>query len=1013
MPLHDGRAKCALCPKIILSAWLLGLSVICVGTPGALAASSSTLEIEVDARDLPRRLLHTRIQVPCKPGRLGLWYPKWIPGTHAPSGPIQDVAGLRFETPDGKAVPWRRDDIDVYRVECDVPDGINQLVARLDVICNGPAVEASGHLSYSNNSVGMINWSNCLLYPDGPSCADIMVHLSLRLPHGWRYATALESESLIDGQDQKPLGDGLATFKTVTLDKLVDSPLIAGEHLRTISLEVGKNPPAFMHLVSESPSALQIGPNIVELYSRMVREAGALFGACHYPEFHFLVTCSDDFGYHGLEHLACSINGVRERDLIEDARRKGWVANLIPHEYVHSWCGKFRRPAGMCTPDFQTPMKTRLLWVYEGLTEYLGEVLMVRSGLVDPKEYRETLAATIGSLIHHEGRKWRPLEDTAVASHLLRGHSPNWNDLRRGQDYYFEGALIWLEADAIIRERSDGKKSLDDFCRKFLGANRTDVSVVPYELPEILSDLHELTDFDWESFFARRVSQPQEALPLEVLGRCGYRLQYATEPPAGSSISRRRGGVSARDSLGITFSPEGRIDDVVPGMAGDRARLAPGMTVIGINNKKFSSQRLHDALADSVARRKIELLLLEGETFRTVVLDYADGPRYLTLVRDPSKPDLLAEILKPATSRPAGAEPRPSAGEAPKPARRQTRSDAAPKGYVCYRATAPIQIDGRIDEDAWKTAPWTDPFVDIEGDVRPRPRFQTRAKLLWDDNYFYVAALLEEPHVWGTLTKHDSVVFNDNDFEIFIDPDGDNQEYYEIEVNALNTEWDLFLKKAYRDGGPAINEWEIPGLKTAVHVSGTLNNLSDLDQSWSVEFAIPWKALAEFARRPTPPHDGDAWRVNFSRVEWRHQIVDGKYRKVPKTPEDNWVWSPQGAIDMHRPERWGYVQFSTAAPGQAAYRPDPAGPFRDRLIEVYHAQNVFFKRNKRWATETDDLKLTAMPNLPAHTTKISLTPDGYEAAITFSPPGGKPETWTIRQDSRIQSRDANQSASRR
>ena len=373
------------------------------------------------------------------------------------------------------------------------------------------------------------------------------------------------------------------------------------------------------------------------------------------------MTCSDDLGYHGLEHLACSINGVRERDLIEDARRKGWVANLIPHEYVHSWCGKFRRPAGMCTADYQTPLKTRLLWVYEGLTEYLGEVLMVRSGLVDAKEYRDTLTATIGSLVHQEGRRWRPLDDTAAASYLLRGHSANWNELRRGQDYYFEGALIWLEADAIIRERSEGKKSLDDFCRKFLGANRTDVSVVPYELPEVLKDLHELADFDWESFLEKRVSKPQESLPLEVVGRCGYRLKYATEPPGGTPISRRRGGVSARDSLGLTFSAEGQIQDVVPGMVGDRAGLASGMTVIGVNSKKFSQQRLHDALAESVALRKIELLLLEGEEFRTVVLDYGDGPRYLVMVRDESKPDLLAEILKPVTGRPAVAEPRPVA----------------------------------------------------------------------------------------------------------------------------------------------------------------------------------------------------------------------------------------------------------------------------------------------------------------------------------------------------------------
>jgi hypothetical protein len=348
----------------------------------------------------------------------------------------------------------------------------------------------------------------------------------------------------------------------------------------------------------------------------------------------------------------------------------------------------------------------------------------------------------------------------------------------------------------------------------------------------------------------------------------------------------------------------------------------------------------------------------------------------------------------------SAADNKNDAGSAPAPKARP--DDGVPKGYVCYRAQPPIRIDGRLDDESWKSAAWTDAFVDIQGDIRPRPRFQTRAKMLWDDTYFYVGALLEEPHVWGTLTKHDSVIFQDNDFEIFIDPDGDNQEYYELEINALNTEWDLFLKKAYRDGGPAINEWEVPGLKTAVHVSGTINQREDTDQSWSVEFAIPWKVLAEFAHRPAPPRDGDQWRVNFSRVEWRHEIVDGQYRKVPNTPEDNWVWSPQGAIDMHRPERWGYVQFSTAAPGRATYRPDPAGPIRDRLMEVYRAQRAFFDPTKRWATTFDELKLAGAPGPPDQAPRITLVPGGFEAAITFSAPGGNPETWKIGQDSRIQ-----------
>jgi hypothetical protein len=255
--------------------------------------------------------------------------------------------------------------------------------------------------------------------------------------------------------------------------------------------------------------------------------------------------------------------------------------------------------------------------------------------------------------------------------------------------------------------------------------------------------------------------------------------------------------------------------------------------------------------------------------------------------------------------------------------------------------------------------------------------------------------------VWGTLTQHDSVIFHDNDFEIFIDPDGDNHEYYELEINALNTEWDLFLKKPYRDAGPAISEWEIPGLKTAVHVDGTLNDASDSDSFWSVEVAIPWKALGEHAHRDAPPKDGDKWRINFSRVEWRHEIIAGKYRKIPKTPEDNWVWSPQGVIDMHRPERWGYVLFSTDSPGDAASQIEPNIAIRERLMQVYYAQRSFFERNKKWATSLEALALPPAPNLPEHTTSLRLMPDGFEAAISSSGHGKRVETWTIRQDSRI------------
>ena len=819
MPCCRSCGRFRIAALLMLVCWLTG----CCMLPTFGRAAEQVLQIEVDARDLPRRLLHTRLRIACEPGPLTLWYPKWIPGTHAPCGPVDTVGGLRLTTDEGKVIQWNRDLVELYRLNCVVPAGTHTIHVQLDTICNAPAVDASGHLSFGNGSVGIINWPTCLLYAAGPTARQTLVHLSLRLPDRWKYATALKPS------EEKA---GLIRFQPVSLSTLADSPLIAGEYMRTVPLAAGPNPPAFFHLASEAPAALQLTPEVVELYSRMVREAGALFGTCHYSEFHFLITCSDELGQLGLEHLSSSLNGVRERDLIDGANRKGWIANLIPHEYVHSWCGKFRRPIGQCTADFHTPERTSLLWVYEGLTEYLGEVIMVRSGLVNQKDYRDTLTSTIGGLMLRAGRKWRSLEDTAVASHLLRAVSPNWNELHRDQDYYSEGAFLWMEADAVIRQRTDGARSLDDFCRKFLGQNSSGDDAVPYDFNEIVQHLRATADFDWERFLTERINRPLDALPLDLVGRIGYRLQYA-KSPSNQEGDRARGGISAQHSLGLTFSGDGHIINIVPGMAGDKAQLAPGMRVMGINGRFFSPRRLQDALADSIALRKIELLVLEGDRFRTIVLDYADGPRHLVLIRDESKPDLLAQILKPIADRP--------------------RSDVGqplPKGYVAYRAAGPITIDGKIDEKDWQAAPWTDAFVDIEGSLKPLPRYQTRAKMLWDDQYFYVAAQLQEPHVWGTLTKHDAVIFQDNDFEIFIDPDGDNHEYYEIEINALNTEWDLFLAKPYRDGGPAVDAWEIPGLKTAVHVQGTLNDARDKDQFWSVEFAFPWKVLAEHAHCP-------------------------------------------------------------------------------------------------------------------------------------------------------------------
>jgi hypothetical protein len=327
-------------------------------------------------------------------------------------------------------------------------------------------------------------------------------------------------------------------------------------------------------------------------------------------------------------------------------------------------------------------------------------------------------------------------------------------------------------------------------------------------------------------------------------------------------------------------------------------------------------------------------------------------------------------------------------------------SAIVPQGYVCYHASGPVKIDGQLDEAAWQAVPWTADFADIEGAIKPKPRFRTRAKMLWDDDCFYVAAELEEPHVWGTLTQHDTVIFNDHDFEVFMDPDGDSHEYYEFEINALNTGWDLRLKKPYKDGGPALNEWEIPGLKTAVHVNGTLNKSSDTDVGWTLEIAFPWKALAEFTGRKTPPAEGDQWRVGFSRVEWLMDIIDGQYRKRPGTKEDNWVWSPQGIVDMHRPEKWGYVQFSRKPIGSVAFAPDPAAAAKNQLHQIYYAQRAYQEKNGGWAVSLGDLSLNAAAKSPA-LPSLKITPDGFEVTVAVQLTNGKTQRCHIRQDARV------------
>lgn len=604
-----------------------------LSTHSLSAGDAPVITAVIDARQLHRKLLFTTMEIPCQAGELRLWYPKWYPGAHGPMGRVEDIAGLQVSTSDGRPLPWERDEVELHCVKVQIPDGLSAVKVKMTTICNSPGISAAGIYTYGNTRVGVINWNTCVLYPEGPKSDEQPVSVRLILPETWKYATALKSRK----QEKNEV-----TFDTVALTELIDNPLIAGEHLRTIKLDSGKTPQAFLHLASESKEAVEIPDKVIEKYSRLVQEAGAMFGVTHYPEFHFLVTCSDELGLYGLEHLRCSLNGVRKNDLVDDKSRVGWVAMLLPHEYVHSWCGKYRRPQSMITPDFHSPQKTKMLWVYEGLAQYLGDVLMVRCGLVSPETYRDTLRGYIQGQLHKAGRKWRSLEDTSIAGYLLRRPSPNWTDLRRDQDFYFEGMLLWMECDAIIRDLSQGKKTLDDFCRIFFASVHGKKTVAGYTYEDVIATLQQTQEYDWDGLFTRRVKTPMENLLLDYLQKLGYRVEYSNKPAKGVA----RPGSIAENSLGLRLAGN-RIQSVIGDMPADKAGLSSGMRIMEVNGEKYSVDAMQKALEASTEKKTVSMKIQNGDNETDVSLPYADGVRFLHLKRMEDRPDVFMEIYKP------------------------------------------------------------------------------------------------------------------------------------------------------------------------------------------------------------------------------------------------------------------------------------------------------------------------------------------------------------------------------
>jgi len=611
--------------------------------PQTLAARSTqgSITIDVDATEALRKILHARLTIPTKPGPLTLLYPKWIPGEHGPTGPITDLAGLKI-TGAGKGIAWRRDDVDMYAFHLEVPNGVSSIVVALDFLLPAGTEGFSSAASATAN-LAVLSWNQVLLYPEGYRSDDLTYVASLRLPEGWKFGTALPA-----AQQAGIFGQLIYRFKPVSLTTLVDSPVIAGSHFRTIKLTENTAPSFQIDMVSDSEAALQMSADQISNYKQLVLETNDLFGAHHYDHYHFLYTLSDDVAHFGLEHHESSDDRVAERTLLDESLRKA-SSDLLPHEFVHSWNGKYRRPAGLATPDYEQPMKGELLWVYEGLTEYLGSILAARSGLRTAEDQREHLAVIAAYLDRYPGRTWRPLIDTTIAAQLLYNASNSWSAWRRAVDFYDEGELIWLEADTIIRQQTKGARSLDDFCRRFHGAPNTEPLVKPYTFDDVVNTMNDVAPYDWRTFFTTRLNSLDPHAPLGGITNSGWRLIYNdVQSDYQKALEAARKSADFSYSLGLRLNEEGGIVDVVPAMPAAEAGLGPGMKIVDVNGRAYSLEGLREALHEGkTTRTPLELMVQNGDFSKTYKIDYHGGERLPHLERDSSRADLLQQIIKP------------------------------------------------------------------------------------------------------------------------------------------------------------------------------------------------------------------------------------------------------------------------------------------------------------------------------------------------------------------------------
>jgi predicted metalloprotease with PDZ domain len=604
-------------------------------------AETRPIELAVDATDAPRGIFHSRLVIPAAPGPLTLAYPKWVQGEHAPSGPIQQVAGFTVSA-GGKALPWRRDPLEMFLVKVEVPPGSTAVEVTLDYLSPTESFgNGYGETPNATPHLAIVDWHDLLVYPLGPSTADVPVHATLRVPAGWQLDTALT----IAGK--AGIQAGTVNFAPTTLYTLIDSPVLAGEIFRT--LELGPpGSPLHISIAADQRSALDIPEARIAAYRRLPAEAEALFGAHHYRSYRWLLALGDTLDQNGLEHHESSDDRVHLGMFTDESLLLRW-GTLLPHEYVHSWNGKYRRPEGLAVKDSQEALRTDLLWVYEGLTRYLGDFLLTtRSGIRSVEQSREYAAWVAANADHNRpGRSWRPLADTAVAAQFLSGAPQPWTAYRRALDYYDESLLIWLEADTILREKSGGRISLDDFCQAFYGAPSTAPAVIPYTEDDVYNTLNLLVPFDWRGFFAQRVYAVQPRAPLGGFEAAGWKLVYTDQPNEFQKARAQSSKlVDASFTLGLWIKEDGTVDDIVVGSPAWDAGLGPGMKLVAVDGRKWATQILPEEIqAARKSTQPIEITAEHGDVVRTFKINYHDGDRFPHLERIGSRPDLLSMIL--------------------------------------------------------------------------------------------------------------------------------------------------------------------------------------------------------------------------------------------------------------------------------------------------------------------------------------------------------------------------------